>query len=422
MNLYTLGVNHETAPVDIRETVSFTAERILFALQELKDKNLVSESIILSTCNRSEIYFSVKDAQSEPVVKWVHEFFELTDGSLQPYIYLYQDVEAVKHIMRVACGLNSLVLGEPQILGQLKDAYNLAHKTESVHHLLEMLFQNVFRTAKQVRTDTSIGSSPVSVAFAAVSLAKQFFSDLSEQTVLLLGAGETIELVGRHLQENKVGRMIIANRTFDRAHTLAENLGGYAIELDDLTTHLHEADIVIASTGSPTTLLHKSDVQAALKKRRNRPMFMVDIAVPRDIDVGVNELEDVYLYSVDDLQEIISQNRQSRQEAANEAEDIIQMQAEHFICQYQAIKSVNPLIRAYRSNAELDKERLLQKAQHRLAIGHDPKKVLALFAHQLANKLMHTPSHQLYEAGITGNQTLIDTAEMLLIGPERNTN
>jgi glutamyl-tRNA reductase len=420
MNLYALGVNHETAPVEIRETVSFTAERILNALQQLKDDQLVSESIILSTCNRTEIYFTVKDSEAEPVIRWLHDFFKLSESSLQAYIYLHQDLEAVKHIMRVACGLNSLVLGEPQILGQIKDAYNLAHKTDSVHHTLEHLFQQVFRTAKQVRTDTSIGSSPVSVAFAAVSLAKQFFGDLSSQTALLLGAGETIELVARHLHEGHVGRIIIANRTFSRAHSLAESLDGFAIELDELQAHLHEADIIIASTGSPTTLLHKSEVKQALKKRRNRPMFMVDIAVPRDIEASVNEFEDVYLYSVDDLQEIIAENKRSRQDAANEAEDIIQMQAERFICQYQAIQCVNPLIRQYRMQAERIKQQALEQAQHQLELGQDPQAVLNRFAHLLTNKLIHTPSHQLHEAGIAGNQTLIEMAESLLIEPDKH--
>lgn len=414
MNLFALGVNHETAPVAIRETVSFTADRLLNALQELKNQQLVAESIILSTCNRTEIYFTVKDAQAEPVVDWLHQFFSLANQSLKPYIYLHQDLNAVTHIMRVASGLNSLVLGEPQILGQIKDAYNLAHKTESVHQTLDNLFQHVFRTAKQVRTDTAIGSSPVSVAFAAVSLAKQFFGDLSQQTALLIGAGETIELVARHLHESHVGRIVIANRTFSRAHALAEQLGGYAIELDELEQHLHEADMVIASTGSPVQLIKYDQVKKALKKRRHRPMFMVDIAVPRDIEASINDFEDVYLYSVDDLQEIIAENKRSRQDAANEAEDIIQMQAERFMCQYQAIQCVNPLIRAYRHQAETIKNKALEQAMHQLALGQKPEAVIQRLAHQLTNKLIHTPSHQLHEAGIAGKQDLIVMAEQLL--------
>ncbi|UQB41315.1 glutamyl-tRNA reductase [Thiomicrospira microaerophila] len=418
MNLFALGVNHETAPVNIRETVSFTADRVFSALQELKDQQLVAESIILSTCNRTEIYFTVKNSQAQPVIDWLHQFFCLTNESLKPYIYLHQDINAVTHIMRVASGLNSLVLGEPQILGQIKDAYNLAHKTESVHHTLENLFQHVFRTAKQVRTDTAIGSSPVSVAFAAVSLAKQFFGDLSQQTALLIGAGETIELVARHLHESHIGRIVIANRTFNRAHALAEQLGGYAIELDELEQHLHEADMVIASTGSPTQLIKRDQVKKALKKRRHRPMFMVDIAVPRDIEASINDFEDVYLYSVDDLQEIIAENKRSRQDAASEAEDIIQMQAERFMCQYQAIQCVNPLIRAYRHQADMIKKQMLEQAMHQLALGQKPEAVIHRLAHQLTNKLIHTPSHQLHEAGIAGKQDLIEMAEQLLFDKE----
>ena len=415
MNLFALGVNHETAPVNIRETVSFTADKLLTALAQLKDEKIVAESIILSTCNRTELYFTQKEGNSEGVLTWLYRFFDLPADSLRPYLYLHQDLEAVKHIMRVASGLNSLVLGEPQILGQIKDAYNVAHKTDSVHHTLENLFQQVFRAAKQVRTDTAIGSSPVSVAFAAVSLAKQFYGDLSEQTALLLGAGETIELVARHLHESQIGRLIIANRTFSRAHNLAESLGAYAIELSEMQRHLHEADIVIASTASPVTLVHKADVKAALKKRKHRPMFMVDIAVPRDIEASINEFEDVYLYSVDDLQEIIAENKRSRQDAALEAEEIIQMQAERFICQYHAIQCVNPLIRAYRLQAQQIKEEMLQHAQHQLALGHSAESVITRLANQLTNKLIHTPSHQLHQAGIAGNQALIDMAETLLI-------
>jgi len=422
MNLFALGINHETAPVTIRETVAFTGEKILIALEQLKNTDHITESIILSTCNRTEIYFTVKNTDAKPVIDWLHTFFELSRSSLQPYIYLHQDLQAIQHIMRVASGLNSLVLGEPQILGQMKEAYTLAHKSETVHHTLDHLFQHVFRTAKQVRTDTAIGSSPVSVAFAAVSLAKQFFGDLSEQTAILIGAGETIELVARHLHESKIGRIIIANRTFNRAHTLAESLGGYAIELAELNSHLHEGDLVISSTGSPTTLVHKADIKNALKKRRHRPMFMVDIAVPRDIEASISEFEDVYLYSVDDLQDIIAENKRSRLDAANAAEEIILMQAERFLCQHQAIQCVNPMIRAYRHQANSIKEQVVQQAMHQLQLGHSPTEVINKLAHQLTNKLIHTPSHQLHQAGIAGNQELIKMAEQLLFETDKPSN
>lgn len=419
MNLFALGVNHETAPVEIREKVSFSADKVFNALQELKQRGLVAESVILSTCNRTEIYFTVEHPAAEPVVNWLHEFFALQSNQLSPYLYLHRDLAAVQHIMRVASGLNSLVLGEPQIFGQLKDAYNLAHKSSSIHHTLGNLFQAVFRATKQVRTDTAIGNSPVSVAFAAVSLAKQFFGELSQQTALLIGAGETIELVARHLHESNVRRIVIANRTFSKAHALAESLNGYAIELNELDGHLHEADIIIASTSSPSTLVSYDSIAKALKKRRNRPMFMVDIAVPRDIDSRVNQFDDVYLYTVDDLTDIIEQNKRSRKDAAAEAEDIIQLHAERFMCQQQAIRCVNPLIRSYRMQADAFKNKLLNQALHELDLGHNPQKVLHKFAHQLTNKLTHQPSYQLYKAGEMGDQDIIDYAERLLIDETR---
>jgi len=416
MNLLTLGVNHETAPVDIRETVSFTVERAQEAISELKALSLISECIILSTCNRTEIYCIIKDSkQQQDIHNWLHRFFDLEDNTLTPYLYIHHDLEAVKHIMRVSSGLNSLVLGEPQIFGQIKDAYNAAHKTDSVHQTLESLFQYIFKTVKQVRTDTAIGSSPVSVAFSAVSLSKQFFGDLSEQTALLLGAGETIELVARHLKEAKIGNLTIANRTYDRAHTLAESVGGYAIQLNEIDNHLHEADIVIGSTGSPSSILKQAQVIQALKQRKNRPMFMIDIAVPRDIEPSINELENVYLYTVDDLQEIIESNRASRQSAALEAEEIIELQANGFMTQQKAIQQVKPLIKQYRMQAMKLKDDALDHAMHQLEQGVKPEEIIKRLANQLTNKLIHTPTSKLHHAGIEGNKTLIDNAETILI-------
>ncbi|WP_028487220.1 glutamyl-tRNA reductase [Thiomicrorhabdus chilensis] len=417
MKLLTFGVNHETAPVDIRETVSFSPDQAQSAMTELKNLHLVSECIILSTCNRTEIYCTLKaDNCEQLILEWLHQFFKLPDSTLTPFLYRHQSLEAVKHIMQVASGLNSLVLGEPQIFGQIKDAYNLAHKTGSIHHTLENLFQHIFRTVKQVRTDTAIGSSPVSVAFSAVTLSKQFFGDLSEQTALLLGAGETIELVARHLKESHIGKLIIANRTLERAHNLAELVGGYAIELDEIPDHLHEADIVIGSTGSPSAILKKAQVEPALKKRKNRPMFMVDIAVPRDIESSIEQLEDVYLYTVDDLHEIIEDNKQSRQTAALEAQEIIDLQAQSFMAQINAIQQVNPVIQQYRQESMNIKQQAMEQALHQLELGADAEEVVKKLANQLTNKLLHTPTKQLHQAGLDGQSALIETAKTLLIG------
>ena len=417
MKLLTLGVNHETAPVTIRETVSFSSEQSLCALSELKQQELVSECIILSTCNRTEIYCILKEpAQKQAIVNWLHIFFKQPENALLPYLYQHQSIEAVKHIMRVASGLNSLVLGEPQIFGQIKDAYNLAHKADSIHHTLENLFQHIFKTVKRIRTDTAIGSSPVSVAFSAVTLSKQFFGDLSEQTALLLGAGETIELVARHLKDSGIGKLIIANRTLERAHTLAETVEGYAISLDEITGHVHEADMIIGSTSAPNTILHKSQIEPALKRRKNRPIFMIDIAVPRDIDPAINELENIYLYTVDDLHEIIQDNKQSRKTAALEAEEIIDVQADNFMAQLNAIQQVNPLIQQFREHNIQTKNEALELALHRLENGCPPDEVVKKLANQLTNKLLHIPTKQLYQAGLEGQNGLIESAKTLLMG------
>lgn len=416
MKLCTLGVNHETAPVDIRETVSFSTDAASIAIEQLKAQSLVSECIILSTCNRTELYCILKENHlEEKLHDWLHHFFALEQQALTPYLYVHHDLEAVKHIMRVASGLNSLVLGEPQIFGQIKDAYNAAHKSESIHQVLENLFQHIFKTVKQVRTDTAIGNSPISVAFSAVSLSKQFFGDLSEQTALLLGAGETIELVARHLKESNIGNIIIANRTFERAHDLAESVEGYAINLDEIDKHLHEADIVIGSTGSPNTILSKDSVEAAVKKRKNRPMFLVDIAVPRDMESGICNLNNVYLYTVDDLQEIIETSKQSRQSAALEAEEIIELQAEHFVTQMKATQQIKPVIQAYRQQSMYIKEAALEHALHQLEQGVNSEEIVKRLANQLTNRLIHTPTKQLNLAGMNGNKALIEAAETLLI-------
>lgn len=418
MKLYTLGVNHETAPIDIRETVAFSPESAQLAVAQLKEKSLISECIILSTCNRTEIYCRLKnDRQPTDMVDWLHDFFNLSPDAITPYLYIHEDLSAVKHIMRVASGLNSLVLGEPQIFGQIKEAYNAAHKADSIHQTLENLFQHIFKTVKQVRTDTAIGASPVSVAFSAVTLSKQFFGDLSQQTALLLGAGETIELVARHLKESHIGKIIIANRTLERAHKLAETVGGYAIELPEIEHHLHEADIVIGSTGSPQAILKKLHVVPALKKRKNRPMFMIDIAVPRDIEPSVGELPNIYLYTVDDLQEIIETNKQSRQTAALAAEEIIEVQAANLMGQLHAISHVNPIIQRFRQQSCDTKDELLKQALRHLEQGGDPEEIVKRLANQLTNKLIHTPTAVLHKAGLDGNKPLIEAAEKLLICP-----
>jgi glutamyl-tRNA reductase len=412
MTLFALGINHKTAPVEIREQVAFTPEKLPQAFSELTATNGVNEVAILSTCNRTELYCGIEGEDSGAVRDWFSRFHNLKVEDVEPYFYAHPDRHAVHHILRVASGLDSMVLGEPQILGQMKQAYSTANDAGTVGQLLNRLFQHTFSVAKQVRTDTAIGASPVSVAFAAVSLSKQIFSDLSEHTALLIGAGETIELVARHLHESGVGRIIVANRTVEKAHNLASEFGGYAISLSEIPDHLHEADMVISSTASQLPILGKGAVESALKRRKHRPMFMVDIAVPRDIESQVGELEDVYLYTVDDLQEIIQEGLRSRQEAAQQAEEIIDTQVTHFMSWLQSLGAVDT-IRDYRVSVEAMRDQVLQGALSQLQKGQSPEQAMQALARQLTNKLMHTPCSNMKQAGYDGRADLLAAAREL---------
>ena len=412
MSLLAFGINHKTAPVDIRERVAFEPAQITHALKDLVAQPAVNEAAIISTCNRTELYCGLEHNDLATVINWLSNYHKLGERDIQPYIYAHPDHAAVRHLLRVASGLDSMVLGEPQILGQMKDAYLAANQAGTLGGSLDRLFQHTFAVAKQVRTDTQIGASPVSVAFAAVSLSKQIFSNLGEHTALLIGAGETIELAARHLHESGIGRMVIANRTIERAHNLASEFNAYAIALPDIPSHLAEADIVISSTASPLPILGKGSVESALKVRKHRPILMIDIAVPRDIETEVGELDDVYLYTVDDMQEIIQEGLKSRQEAAEQAEEIIDTQVSHFMAWLQSLSAVST-IRAVREKAESSRDTELEAAMALLASGKNPEEVLKQFAHRLTNKIIHTPSVQLKQAGYEGRQELFDAVRTI---------
>lgn len=409
MALLAFGINHKTAPVDIRERVAFAPERMGEALSELTADGQVDEAVILSTCNRTEIYCNVLGGKRAAVESWLSRFHNIPQKELGAFVYAHSQKAAIQHVLRVASGLDSLVLGEPQILGQMKTAFATAQDAGTIGKLLNRLFQHTFMVAKQVRTDTAIGSSPVSVAFAAVSLARQIFGDLKQSTVLLIGAGETIELTARHLHENGIGRMIVANRTVERAHQLANEFHGYAIALQDIPEHLPEADIVISSTASPLPILGKGAVESALRRRKHRPMFMVDIAVPRDIEAEVADLEDVYLYTVDDLREVIEENVRSRREAAMQAEEIVETQASHFMDWLRAQDAVD-VIRVFRSQADQLRDEMLEKARAMLSAGQEADHVLEVLATQLTNKLTHQPCVQLREAATREDRQTLELA------------
>lgn len=409
MTLLAVGINYNTAPVSIRERLAFPAEILESSLQELWHLKEISEAAILSTCNRTEFYCESTTANKQILIDWVAESRNINPAEFTPYLYCHTDSQLIRHMFRVACGLDSMILGEPQILGQMKTAYQAAYEAGTLGKQLGKLFQYTFSAAKKVRTDTAIGSSPVSVAFAAVQLAQQIFDKLSEQTALLIGAGETIELAARHLSQQGIGRIIVANRTYDKAHTLASQFNGYAIALSELPMHLAEADIVISSTASQLPILGKGRVESAIKKRKHKPMFMVDLAVPRDIEAEVEQLRDVYLYTIDDLQNTIDQNMNSRRQAAEQAEEIIDTQVGHFLAWLRS-QGAQSTIRDYRYQAEEMRNEALQKALALLKNGASPEEALTRLAHSLTNKLIHTPSIQIREAGENERHDLIAAA------------
>ena len=407
MSLLVLGINHKTASVALRERVAFGPDIAAEALQELMQIPQMVEAVILSTCNRTEIYCCLEpDGNTDAVRLWLQHFHQLDKEELHACLYQYHGEETVRHLMRVACGLDSLVLGESQILGQIKLSYNQSQQQGCLKGILDRLFQKTFSVAKRVRTETEIGASAVSVAFAAVSLAKRIFSDLNRTKVLLVGAGETIELVARHLKEQAVSQMMVANRTLERAQNLAEEFGAQVMTLEQIPDYLPKADIVISSTASPLAIIGKGLVERALKARRQRPMLLVDIAVPRDIEPEVDELNDAYLYTVDDLHGIIEQNMAARQQAAEQAEVIIKEERDQYMSWYRSLESVT-LIRDYRSRAEQLQQQELTLALHALEQGKDSAEVVQRLARRLTNKLTHTPTRALNEAGKAGDHDIL---------------
>lgn len=411
MTLLALGINHNTASLDVRERVAFMPDQIAEALQQACARGGCDEIAILSTCNRTEVYAS-GELDAQDLLHWLGEYHQIEAAALNECHYAHTNADAIAHMMKVSVGLDSMVLGEPQILGQMKTAYASASAAGTVDGVLHGAFQRIFSIAKQVRTDTAIGENPVSVAYAAVSLAQQIFSDLKEDTALLIGAGETIELVARHLFQSGIQKIIVANRTIERARKLADEFSAEAILLADIPKHLHRADIVISSTASQLPLLGKGAVESALKQRRHKPMFMVDIAVPRDIEPEVAELDDIYLYSVDDLHSVIDENRKSRQQAAEHAERIIAEGVALYSRELRALGSVST-IKAYRQKAEGVRDQELEKALRSLAVGTDPAVVMNQLARNLTNKLIHSPTTIIKDASAAGRAEVITLAREL---------
>jgi len=403
MPLFVLGLNHKTAPLSLRERLAFGPDNLPQALEGLQHLEGVRESCILSTCNRTEIYVEVDATAQATLPQWWAQFCRVNRSELDACLYQHQEGEAVRHLMRVACGLDSLVLGEPQILGQLKQSFEQARQSGALKSLLGRLFQRSFSVAKRVRSETEIGANGVSVAFVAITLAKQIFADLSQTRVLLIGAGETIELAGRHLQAQQVSHMTVANRTLARAQALASEWQADVITLDEIPTVLPQVDMVVTSTASPLPLLGKGLMERVLKQRRHKPMLLIDLAVPRDIEEEVGTLADAYLYTVDDLQGIVAENQSARQQAARQAELLIGDEKASFMAWYQGLPSID-LIRTFRQQAQQLQQDELLRAQQLLAQGQDAQQVMAELAHRLTNKLIHSPTEALRQAGESGDR------------------
>jgi len=402
MSFIALGINHKSAPVELREKVAFSPDRLVHALQSCPQKTGVDELVILSTCNRTELYVQTNDEMSVEtniieLREWLANFHQMPLTQLTQHSYVKNDEQAIQHLMSVACGLDSLIVGEPQILGQVKQAFSEAKNAGKISITMERLFDATFSVAKKVRTETDIGANAVSVAFAAVQLAKQIFSDLSKSKVLLIGAGETIELVAKHLQDANAKHITVANRTLERAQNLASTLNGEAITISQIPEHLAQADIVISSTASSLPLIGQGMVERAIKARKHKAMLLVDLAVPRDIEAEVGDFDDAFLYTVDDLQNIVEQNVANREVAAQQAQVMIQAQIEQFLSWQQTFQKVD-MIKLYRERSEEIKQNAIIKAQKQIADGVDVNTVIESLAFKLTNSLMHGPTKALQAA------------------------
>ncbi len=410
MQLTAVGLNHQTAPLSIREKLAFAAASLPEAVRNLAQSKAAKEAVILSTCNRTELYCV---GETEQIIEWLAQYHNLPAEEIRPYLYTLDNNETIRHAFRVACGLDSMVLGEPQILGQIKDAVRVAQEQESINTNLNALFQKTFAVAKEVRTDTAVGENSVSMASASVKLAEQIFPDISDLNVLFIGAGEMIELVATYFAAKNPKLITVANRTLPRAQELCDKLGLNAEPclLTELPDILHEYDVVVSSTASQLPLVGKGMIERALRLRLNMPMFLLDLAVPRDIEAEVGELNDAYLYTVDDMMGIVQNGKEARQKAAAEAEAMVEEKVGEFVRLQQSRQSV-PLIRALRDEGERASRQVLENAMKQLAKGASAEEVLERLSIQLTNKLLHSPTQTLNKAG-SENSNLVDAVAQI---------
>lgn len=400
MSLLACGLNYKTAPLSVREQLVIPPDDLSAPLLELIEQCRASEVAILSTCNRTEFY---TDGMSQAqMLDWLTAKYAFNVSDISPHLYFYPEEQAVKHVMRVASGLDSMVLGEPQILGQMKQAFKCAAKTGTLGPQLQRLFQYVFTTCKQIRTDTAVGAHPISVAYVAVNLAKRIFTDLTQSTALLIGAGDTMELAAKHLYDQRIGNIIVANRTVLKARSLASHYQGKGIAIAEIPAHIENVDIIITATASQLPIIGKGMIERALKARRHKPMLILDLAVPRDVEAQVSELSGVFLYCVDDLQKVITDNLSDRQQAAKQAEEIVELQTCHFMNWLRSLDSVN-MIREFREGMQKMRDQEIQKALQALTQGEPAQEVIQNLGRALMNKYMHQPSVDIKQAAYDGD-------------------
>ena len=417
MTLVTLGLSHHRAPVEARERLSFTEPDLPAAVTRLRALPDVNEAAILSTCNRTEIMAVTTLGAEERLLEWWRRERQAPEGYIEKFAYSHRDLGSVTHSLRVAAGLDSMIVGEPQILGQMKQSFAVASEVRSLGPVLSRLFQHSFSVAKLVRSQTQVGAHPVSVAYAALQLARRIFTDLHGQTAVLSGAGEMIELVARHLNQHGVGRIVVANRSLDRADRLAREVHGYAISLTDLPNYLGDADLIISSTAARGLVLEREAMERAIRTRRRKPVFMIDLAVPRDIDPKIAQLEDIYLYTIDDLRAVITENLKLREEAARQAEVLIETQAQEF-ARWLESRDAGSTIQQLRARARHSRDEVLEKARRKLAAGEPVEDVLGFVADTLSNKILHAPSQTLRRADAVEQALLLSATRKLFDLPE----
>jgi glutamyl-tRNA reductase len=408
MSLVAIGMNHKTASLDIREKFSLDKDESHKILKKLHSMPIIEEVFLLSTCNRTEIYCEIGDLRYvKNISRWLLKQKGLSVREFEEYIYSYSDSSVVKHALSVASGLDSMVIGESQILSQLKNAFNQASHAETIGKNLDRLFQYAFSTAKEVRTDTKIGASSLSIANVAVSLTDQFYDDLSDKNALLIGAGETIYIAAKNLRKKNIKSIFIANRTLEKAEMIAKEVSGTAISLKDIPRHLKDSDIIISAVSGNVPLVGKGAVETALKYRKHKPIYMVDLGVPRNIEAEVRDLPDIFLYTIDNIQELVRKNYNTRKEAAFDAQSIIDVRVQEYM-NWRNSQSAFSVIKLYRDDCESIRLQCLEKSLSHLKSGKDPESIMEQLSLNITSKLSHKPTLALNKAGQTDNRKLIN--------------